>query len=188
MKNAKMNIDFEQDTVQTLHQEPPLSLTQSGHYILRLSSSTQLIQEINQPTFQDTDTVTLHVREIAGDDTNVASIASKLHHQFAHAPAQKLLYLVSHAGSPWANNSALKTQIHQTVDNCSTCNLYKKPPPRLVVGLPLATRFQETVNMDLKFYHSKIILHLIDHTTRLSTAVYIPSELQNVIMNAILSN
>ena len=139
MKNAKMNINFEQDTVQALNQELPLSLTQSGHYILPLSLSTQLIQEINQPTFQDTDTVTLHVCEIAGDNTNVASIASKLHHQFAYAPAQKLLHLVSHAGSPWANNSALKTQIHQTVDNCSTCNLYKKPPPHPVVGLPLAT-------------------------------------------------
>ena len=110
-----------------------MSLTQSGHYILPLSLSTQLIQEINQPTFQDTDTVTLHVCEITGDDTNVASIASKLHCQFAHAPAWKLLRLVSHAGSPGANNSALKTQIHQTVDNCSIGNLYKKPPPRPVM-------------------------------------------------------
>ena len=76
IKNAKMNINFEQDTVQALNQELPLSLTQTGHYILPLSPSTQLIQEINQPTFQDTDTVTLHVREITGDDTNVASIAS----------------------------------------------------------------------------------------------------------------
>ena len=188
MKNAKMNINFEQDTVQALNQELPLSLTRSGHYILPLSPSTQLIQEINQPTFQDTDTVTLHVREITGDDTSVASIASKLHHQFDHAPARKLLRLVSHAGPPWANNSALKMQIDQTVDNCSTCNLYKKPPPRLVVGLPLATRFQETVAMDLKFYSGKIILHLIDHVTRLSTVVHIPSKQPKVIMNAILSN
>ena len=191
MKNAKMNINFEQNTVKALHQELPLSLTQDGRYILPLSPSTQLIQEFNQPTFQDTDTVTLHVCEITGDDTNVASIASKLHRQFAHAPAQHMLRnlcLVSHAGSPWANNSALKTQIHQTVDNCSTCNLYKKPPPRPVVGLPLATRFQETVAMDLKFYSGKIILHLIDHATRLSTTVHIPSKQPKVILNAILSN
>ena len=100
MENAKMNINFEQDTVQALHQELPLSLTQSGHYILPLFLSTQLIQDINQPTFQDTDTVTLHVCEITGNDTIVASTASKLHCQFAHAPAQKLLHLVSHAGSP----------------------------------------------------------------------------------------
>ena len=37
MKNAKMKIQFEQDTVQGLHQELPLSWTQSGHYILPLS-------------------------------------------------------------------------------------------------------------------------------------------------------
>ena len=131
MKNAKMNINFEQDTVQALHQELPLSLTQSGHYILPLSPSTQLLQEINQPTFQDTDTVTLHVREITGDDTNVASIASKLHRQFAHAPAWKLLRLVSHAGSSWANNSALKLKFTR---------LLTTAPPAICIRSPHLAR------------------------------------------------
>ena len=56
------------------------------------------------------------------------------------------------------------------------------------MGLLLATRFQENVAMDRKFYSGKIILQLIDHVTRLSTAVHIPSKQPKVIMNAILSN
>ena len=56
------------------------------------------------------------------------------------------------------------------------------------MGLPLATRIQETVAMDLRFYSGNILLHLIDHVTRLSTAVHIPSKQPKVIMNAIISN
>ena len=37
----------------------------------------------------------------------------------------------------------------------------------MLFGLPLASSFQECVAMDLKFYHNKILLHLVDHATRL---------------------
>ena len=40
--------------------------------------------------------------------------------------------------------------------------------------------------MDLKFYHRRIILHLIDHATRLSVAVQVPSKHLKAILNAIL--
>ena len=40
----------------------------------------------------------------------------------------------------------------------------------------MATKFQETVAMDLKFYNGKIILHLIDHCTRLSASALIPDK------------
>ena len=40
--------------------------------------------------------------------------------------------------------------------------------------------------MDLKFYHGWIILHLIDHATRLSVAVQVPSKHPKAIFNAIL--
>ena len=72
--------------------------------------------------------------------------------------------------------------------NCQTCKLYKKPPPTPVVGLPLATDFQQTMAMDLKFYHGRIILHLIDHVTHLSVAVQVPSKHPKAILNAILRN
>ena len=72
--------------------------------------------------------------------------------------------------------------------NCQTCKLYKKPPPTPVVGLPLATHFQQTVAMDLKFYHGRIILHLIDHGTCLSVTVQVPSKHTKAILNPILRN
>ena len=64
----------------------------------------------------------------------------------------------------------LKEELKKVTEECATCQVYQKAPPKPVVGLPMATKFQETVAMDLKFYENKIILHLIDMCTRLSSA------------------
>ena len=106
---------------------------------------------------------------------SLSGTVDKLYCQFAHAPADRLICLVKSAGSLWANDQDLKGQLKSTVTNCQTCKLYKKPPRKPAVGLPLAT-FQETAAMDLKFYPSKTILHMIDHATRLSAAVEVPSK------------
>ena len=53
-------------------------------------------------------------------------------------------------------------------------NFPRKRPPKPIVGLPMDSEFQETVAMDLKFYHGKILLHLVNHSTQLSTSSFIP--------------
>ena len=132
--------------------------------------------------------ITLQVHSVSKDPAALIKLTEKLDRQFAHAPAHKLISLIKGAGSPWSDDPALTAQIKKTVVMCSTCNLYKKPPPCPTVGLPLATCFQETVAMDLKFYEGKIIPHLIDHATRLSQAVHIPSKHPRVITEALLTN
>ena len=52
----------------------------------------------------------------------------------------------------------------------------------------MATAFQECVAMNLKFYWGKILLHLIDHTTRLLASTFTPSKEPNVIINAIFKS
>lgn len=54
--------------------------------------------------------------------------------------------------------------------------------------LPRASNFNESVAMDLKFIHSKIILHIIDHFTRYSTACLIPLKRKEVIINSVLKS
>ena len=115
-------------------------------------------------------------------------IADKIHHQFAHAPVDKLIRLLNNAGPPWCEDKELKDHLKSTVRECKTCKLYKKPLPTPVAAMPLAFWFQQTVAMDLKFYQGKIILHLIDHATRLSAAVQIPSKHPKAIIKTILSN
>lgn len=41
----------------------------------------------------------------------------------------------------------------------------KKAPPLPVVSLSMASRFQETVTMDLNYYQEHTVLHLIDMCT-----------------------
>ena len=52
----------------------------------------------------------------------------------------------------------------------------------------MATKFLETVAMDLKNFEGKIILHLIDHLTRLSNAIIIPDKRPKTVISAIMKN
>ena len=52
----------------------------------------------------------------------------------------------------------------------------------------MATSFQECVAMDLKFYKGKILLHLIDHATRLSVSSFVKSKEPETILNGIFKS
>ena len=85
-----------------------------------------------------------------------------LHCQFAHPTHDKLICLINNAGTHWSENNELKEKIKRVSENCTTCKIYRKAPPRPMVGLLMATPFQETVAMDLKFYRGNISLHLTE--------------------------
>ena len=96
-----------------------------------------------------------------------------------------MLQLIKNAGEPWRDNQNLVEEIKNLSSNCPACKKYKKVPPRPVVGLPMATEFQETVAMDLKFYDSKILIHLVDYCTRLSASSFIPNKNSDTILTFI---
>ena len=52
----------------------------------------------------------------------------------------------------------------------------------------MATSFQECITMDFKFYKGRILLHLIDHTTRLSVSSFVKSKEPEVILKAIFKS
>ena len=178
MKKVNMKLNFQDDTVNVFNENIPLITTISGHYAIPLTTAKQLINNIDRGL---TTSITLSVTSNKSNH----EIALKLHRQFAHPSQDKLLQLVSNAGHPWCNNQELKEEIKSVSENCSTCKIYKKPPSRPIVGLPMASQFQETVAMDLKFYHGRIILHLIDHCTRLSASSVIPNKNPDTIIKYI---
>ena len=79
-----------------------------------------------------------------------------------------------------------KKQIRNVTKNCSLCQVYRKAPPRPTVGLPIASNLRETVAMDLKFCHGKILLHIIDHCTGLSASNVVSNKNPDTIIKAIL--
>ena len=109
----------------------------------------------------------------------------KLHKQFAHPAPEKLKILIRNSGM---HDLEIEKNIDEVSRKCETCRRFLKPPPRPIVGLPLATEFNDTVAMDLKVINQRFILHMIDHATRYSAACVVPNKKAETIAQAILSN
>ena len=174
LKSAKTKINFSSDTAEILGEKVHLITTKSGHYALPITIPTHLFQQAISSNDYSSSKLhnavhsTLSCSSITMD---AHKLAEKLHQQFAHPPTGRLLKLVNSAGEPWCSNEALKEEIKSLQLNCKTCRLFKRPPPRPVAGLPLATHFLQCVANDLKFDGKHILLHMIDHATRLSVSV-----------------
>lgn len=82
----------------------------------------------------------------------------------------------------------LMNEVTNISNNCSVCKEYTRPRPRPAVGLPHAVKFNETVGIDLKFFDGKIILHMIDHLSRFSSAVFIKSKRAEDVIEGIVGS
>ena len=73
------------------------------------------------------------------DRSKKRNIALKLHYQFSHSTAQKLISLLKDIN---VEGNKLMADVS---DNSEICFQFKKPKPRSIVGFPLAECFSETV-------------------------------------------
>ena len=178
MKKCNMQLNFENDTLNVFGNNVPLSTTTSGLYALPITKPKQFIENIENIIHKNHEKITLKVTTEKSDK----EIAVKLHRQFAHPSAKKLLALIDNSDEKWANNENLKEEIRRVTENCQICKIYKKPPPRPIVSLPMATQFQETVAMDLKYSKDRLLIHLIDLATRLSASAVIPNNNKDTII------
>ena len=144
MKRAQIQLNFKSDTITFMGEEIPLQTTTNGLYCLPITAPKQLINQISST--ENNDHIILNVT----DSKTNKEIAIKLHRCFAHPSEDKLLKLVNNAGRKWSDNKELKEEIKKLSKECKVCQLYKKPPPRPIVSLPMAREFQETIAMDLK--------------------------------------
>lgn len=177
MKTADTSINFKDDTVTMLGQKQKVLVTSSGHYAIPLSKKHSILNEATKGSVR----ITLHIDSIDKQDTN--KIAHKLHSQFSHPPAARLVKLVTAAGM--GGNDRLIEAIHAVSNNCQICRDYRRASPKPVVGMPMATEFNEVVAMDLKMFEGKWILHLVDHVSRFSAASFVKSKNADEIIEKI---
>ena len=135
MKRAQIQLNFKNDTITFLGEEIPLQTTSNGLYYLPITTPKQLINRLSSTSKGNP-----LILNVTNSKTN-KEIAVKLHRCFAHPSEDKLLKLVNNAGSKWANNKDLKEEIRKISKECKVCQLYKRPPPRPVVSLPMACEF-----------------------------------------------
>ena len=117
-----------------------------------------------------------------GDDAK--KVASKLHQQFGHPTAEKLIKLVK--ASDYFSEE-LQKEIYRISDKCEICVKFKKPPPRPVVSIPLATKFNETVSMDLVVWKQNLyFLVIVDVATRFCMSCVIRDKKPSTVIKSFL--
>ena len=168
MKRASAYLDTKNDVIHMLGEEIKLINTSSGHYAVPLCSNKATL---NALITESNPNISLVVRT---PNMTKKAMALKLHRQFVHPTAEKLLKLVNL--SDQKDDYELKTEILEVTQSCDTCKRYKQAPPRPVVGLPQSTRFNEVVVIDIKFYEGTPLLHLIDSCTRFSASAVLRSK------------
>ena len=92
------------------------------------------------------------------------SVAVKLHKQFCHPRTRKLLQ------DGGVNDEDSFKLIEEVEKSCDIFCKYKCPASKSVVCFPLSKKFNESIVMDIKYCENHLVLHLIDHATRFSSA------------------
>ena len=180
LKKANAFINFENDTISIFGETQNLFLTTSGQYALPIDFQCgQLLSELGEN--QATESVFI-TTELC--DKN--KIASKLHRQFSHLKAERLIDLLKSSGN---TDETLFQAIKELDISFEICKRYRRPSPEPVVELPMAKSFNECVAMDLKEFREHVrILHFIDHATRFSAGAVIYSKRKEVIVEEIFNS
>ena len=144
LSKESMKLNFKNNTITAFGQPINLIVTKSGHYAIPVTNNKHILSDLN--TTHQHFTLTLTNNKTDKD------IAMKLHRQFAHPTSNKLIKLINSACQEWRNNENLKAEILKVTNKCNTCQIFKKPSPRPVVGLPMASLFLACVALDLTFY------------------------------------
>ena len=183
LERAEARIDIGNGHIEILGNTVPMITSTNGHLCLQIGRS---LDNCNMETQRVVKTVLFTSPFTRIDPADIKKKVLKLHKQFAHPPASKLSELVRNAGTGDPNVHKL---IDEVSENCEICHRFKRRPPRPAVGFPLASQFNETVALDLKSIGSNIImLHMIDHLTRFSSACIIPNKRKETIVKALFEH
>ena len=160
LKRAKAKIDIELSSICFLGVNIPLSISSSGHLCLQISRPLDYSDKETQKVLSRV----LFTSPMVGIGSDVKNKAKKLHIQFCHPTADRLVKLVENAGT---HDKNVHDAIREVTSQCDICIRNRKAPLRPAVGFPLATQFNEMVAIDLKSRgQDGYILHIIDHLTR----------------------
>ena len=77
--------------------------------------------------------------------------------------------------------------IEQINEECELCKIYAKTPSSPVVGMPMASKFNEKVAMDLKLWNDIWILHIIDMWSRYTLSTFVERKRPSNIIDALMT-
>ena len=162
MKRGEMKINMMNDTASIRGRQIKLKCTSSGHYCIPLQDNV-----IIRKKKKEIEEVMMTLGENRSDKEKKIG---KLHHQFGHPSARRLILLFKDAGIDDKETNAIADKF---TNSCETCVKYSKTPSRPVVSMNMAREVNDIVTLDLKeFEKGKIyFLHMIDMASRFSSSV-----------------
>ena len=158
MKRAGAKLNLQDDTAEIFGVKVTLNETSSGHYCIPIDKEKTTVESI----------CAVNIEELSSSDKFKTLVT--LHRQFAHPPEGRFIALLRDAKA-W--NSDFQGIVTKIYEQCEVCKLYKRTPPRPVVAMSMASKFNEKVCMDLKKWKNRWILHMIDMWSRFSVSVFI---------------
>ena len=181
MKRAYAKLNTEIDEINMLGENIKLINTSTGHYAIPLTPNKNLINHLSEtPSPCVDEKVVLLSRK---PNLSASEVATKLHRQFAHPSAERLIRLLNR--SEYKNNQDLKNEVTTVTNSCDVCKRFKRAPSRPIVSLPVSSEFNELLAMDIKFYQGTPLLHIIDSCTRYSVATVLKSKQSKEVIDCI---
>ena len=117
-------------------------------------------------------------------NNNAKAMLLKIHKQFAHPTQPKMTNLPRDANMWKVEYESIMNDMYE---RCETCRRFQRTPSKPVVCVPLASRFNESVAMDLKVLsHGSYILYLIDMFTRFTKAVFLNNKRPPTIIEKVM--
>ena len=170
MAKRRFKLDLGDSTVEVDGESVPLITTQSGLLGISLSdyAEVDIAEQCNMVRLDDT----------------VANII-KLHKQLGHCSAVNLKRIAKNAN---VQGKDVNKVIDKVVKDCDACARFAKTPSTPIVGLPMATSFNEVLALDLKTFSGKgnvHVVYIIDMFSRLVRGKVIRNKQPKTIIDAI---
>ena len=172
MEKAGTKFDLEAKTVTMFGTTMPIMKTSSGHPIIRIQPISKVTSDL--VFLADSSNIKTHEDQMR--------ILRRLHSQFGHMTKKSFLQFLKISSVKWLDS--LPGDVKKIIDKCEGCILRKRNPDRPAVALPMASRFNQKVSMDLKHWGNKYICYFIDMWSGFTQGVFIEDKKPASIINA----
>ena len=151
MEKAGIILDFKDKKITVFGKTVPMLQTSSGHPILRV-----------QPSFNESLEEALVVTNFeTGTRAEQKKGMIKLHRQFGHMPVDRFVGFLKSTGVKW--HPEMEQDLKEIMEGCVGCLQRKRNSDLPAVVMPMATRFNEKVAVDLKAWGKDLyILYMVD--------------------------
>lgn len=180
-----LDVSARRMTVQALQVVVGLTMSPAGHLTFNaLDRSSGSCAATTEPPVEAIRGFNL-MAVLTKETPDLARAANKLHTQYGHSSAARLIELLRQQG---VTDTEVFAAVTAAVAKCEACKQTAPRPARPLVSVPRALRFNDTVAVDLaEVAPLGRFLHIVDLGTRFAKAVAIPNKTTATVTRALLS-